>query len=65
MNMNPPVGNFANSSVWCTIVFKVSAFPFFALKTSRRDTLVENPKLNANNHFFSTKIKIEIGVLRL
>ena len=44
----PPGDNFASGAVWHTIVFKVPAFrggfPFLGPK------LVENHKLNPNNH---------------
>ena len=39
INMNPPGGNFANSAIWHTIVYKVSAFHFLGPKTEWRDTL--------------------------
>ena len=40
-------------AVWHTIVMKVLHFTIFGPKTGWQDSLVENPKLNPNNHYSS------------
>ena len=48
----PPGDNFASGAVWHTTIFKVSAFNFFFSQTYwLPDNLVEDPKLNPNNHY--------------
>ena len=51
MNKNPLCGNFVSGAVWHTIVFKVSAFHFFLLKTGCRDDLLDTPKFKLYNHY--------------